>query len=160
MYSSDFNIQITALYMLTPMFALLYFNPKITIYSCVIATISMMAGVIVTSPKAGPELWHVSPIHYILTTGGGRLIEMIFASGIVISASSITRSLMISLQQNNDKISSMQSGLVYSFADMIESRDGTFTPWMVWWLERIEASGYNSFSNDGCANDLTLFTPN
>lgn len=125
MYSSDFNIQITALYMLTPMFALLYFNPKITIYSCVIATLSMIAGVIVTSPKAGPELWHVSPIHYILTTGGGRLIEMIFASGIVISASSITRSLMISLQQNNDKISSIQSGLVYSFADMIESRDGT-----------------------------------
>lgn len=28
---------------------------------------------------------------------------------------------------------------------MIESRNGTITPWMVWWLERIEASGYNKY---------------
>jgi hypothetical protein len=27
----------------------------------------------------------------------------------------------------------------------IESRDGSKTPWMVWWLERIEASGYNKY---------------
>ena len=28
---------------------------------------------------------------------------------------------------------------------MIQSRDETVTPWMVWWLERIEASGYNRY---------------
>ena len=28
---------------------------------------------------------------------------------------------------------------------MIESQNGTITPWMVWWLERIEASGYNKY---------------
>lgn len=28
---------------------------------------------------------------------------------------------------------------------MIESKDETITPWMVWWLERIEASGYNKY---------------
>ena len=28
---------------------------------------------------------------------------------------------------------------------MIESRDETKTPWMVWWLEQIEASGYNRY---------------
>lgn len=28
---------------------------------------------------------------------------------------------------------------------MIESRDGTKNPWMVWWLEKIEASGYNRY---------------
>jgi hypothetical protein len=28
---------------------------------------------------------------------------------------------------------------------MIESKDETVTPWMVWWLERIEASGYNKY---------------
>lgn len=28
---------------------------------------------------------------------------------------------------------------------MIESRNGTITPWMVWWLENIEASGYNKY---------------
>lgn len=27
----------------------------------------------------------------------------------------------------------------------IESKDGTTTPWMVWWLEQIEASGYNRY---------------
>lgn len=27
----------------------------------------------------------------------------------------------------------------------IESRDGTTTPWMVWWLEQIESSGYNRY---------------
>lgn len=28
---------------------------------------------------------------------------------------------------------------------MIESRDGTTKPWMVWWKEEIEASGYNRY---------------
>ena len=28
---------------------------------------------------------------------------------------------------------------------MIQSRDESVTPWMVWWLERIEASGYNKY---------------
>ena len=28
---------------------------------------------------------------------------------------------------------------------MIESRNGNTTPWMVWWLEQIEASGYNRY---------------
>ena len=28
---------------------------------------------------------------------------------------------------------------------MIESRDGAQKPWMVWWLEEIEASGYNRY---------------
>lgn len=27
----------------------------------------------------------------------------------------------------------------------IESRDGTTKPWMVWWLEEIESSGYNKY---------------
>ena len=27
----------------------------------------------------------------------------------------------------------------------IESRDGKKTPWMIWWLEQIEASGYNRY---------------
>ena len=28
---------------------------------------------------------------------------------------------------------------------MIESKNGLTTPWMVWWLERIESSGYNKY---------------
>jgi hypothetical protein len=28
---------------------------------------------------------------------------------------------------------------------MIESRDGTKRPWMIWWLEQIESSGYNKY---------------
>lgn len=28
---------------------------------------------------------------------------------------------------------------------MIQSKDKTVTPWMVWWLEQIEASGYNRY---------------
>jgi hypothetical protein len=28
---------------------------------------------------------------------------------------------------------------------MIESQNGSKKPWMVWWLEQIEASGYNRY---------------
>jgi len=125
LYSLDYNIQITALYLLTPMFALLYFNPGLTIYASVLATLSMVMGIIISAPHAGPELWHVEPLQYIFTTGSGRLVEMIAASSILISASEIARKMMIKLKSGTDKISAMQSGLVYSFADMIESRDGT-----------------------------------
>lgn len=29
---------------------------------------------------------------------------------------------------------------------MLESQDGTVTPWMVWWLEQVEAKGYNTYT--------------
>jgi hypothetical protein len=28
---------------------------------------------------------------------------------------------------------------------MIQSQDGSVTPWMTWWLEHVEAGGYNRY---------------
>lgn len=126
LYSCDVNIQITSLYMLAPMIAVLYFNPRLTAFACLISIVSMLTGIVLSAEQAVEILWRgVSPVQYIFTTGGGRFVEMIGASAVFISTSTIARNMLRSLKQRNQKINSMQSGLVYSFADMIESRDGT-----------------------------------
>jgi hypothetical protein len=38
---------------------------------------------------------------------------------------------------------------------MVESRDGTNKPWMVWWKEEIEASGYNRYVVLKMTHELT-----
>jgi len=127
-YSTDVNIGITVLFMAVPMLSLFYFNPRLEIVSCSIAIISMLAGVWIQAPGAIVK-WGLEDsydrILYMLTTGSAHFMEMVVASIIFVSVSILTRRLMFSMKENNEKLESIQNDLVYSFADMIESRDGT-----------------------------------
>lgn len=126
LYSVDVNIQITVLYFLAPMFALLYFKPHFITITCIVAALSMLAGTCISAVQATEVIWHdVTPAMYIITTGGSRFLELLFASVIFISVNIVARKMMISIERRNEKIDTMQNSLVYSFADMIESRDGT-----------------------------------
>lgn len=126
LYSLDINIQISVLTMLSVYFSLLYFDPLLTIFACVVSLLSVILSTIYTAPQAVEVLWRgISSNQYILTTGSARLIEIIGASILFISLSFLARRLMLSLHQRNEKIYLMQNQIVYSFADIIESRDGT-----------------------------------
>lgn len=126
LYSIDVNIQMTISYMVTPLFALMYFNPGFTAYACFLSFVSMVVSTCISAPQAVEILWKgVSPLQYVLTTGSGRVLEFVFGSVILVSASNFASKLMISLNKRNEEINKMQNELVYSFADMIESRDGT-----------------------------------
>lgn len=126
LYSLDINIQISVLTMLSVYFSLLYFDPPLTIFACVVSFLSVILSTIYTAPQAVEILWRgISSNQYILTTGSARLIEIISASILFISLSFLARRLMLSLHQRNEKIYLMQNQIVYSFADIIESRDGT-----------------------------------
>ena len=52
LYSMDVNIQITILYMLVPIVSVLYYIPKLTFYSCIIAFVSMVAGTCISAEQA------------------------------------------------------------------------------------------------------------
>lgn len=126
LYTLDVNTQVTVSYMLAVFFSLLYFNPIVTIYSCVLALISVIFSTIISAPQAVSIFWPgISPVQYIWTTGSGRVAELLSASTLFISLSILARNLMNSLHQRNERIYSMQTQIVYSFADIIESRDGT-----------------------------------
>jgi len=125
LYSTDVNIQITVLYMLAPFFALLYFNPGFTFAACILSFISMIAGTCLSARQATEIIWPgVSPFMYIVTTGSGRVLEHIFVTAILVTASKVASRIMQSLELRNRKISFIQNDIVFSFADMIESRDG------------------------------------
>ena len=126
LYSLDINIQISVLTMLSVYFSLLYFDPLLTIFACVVSLLSVILSTIYTAPQAVEVLWRgISSNQYILTTGSGIIIEIISASILFISLSFLARKMMLSLHQRNEKIYLMQNQIVYSFADIIESRDGT-----------------------------------
>ena len=125
-YSTDVNTQVSVTYMLTAFFSLLYFRPRVTIFACVVSIVSAIISTFLSAEQAVELLWHdVTPIQYILTTGSGLLIEIIASSIIFISVSILAQKLMNSLNQRNERIYAMQNQVVYGFADIIESRDGT-----------------------------------
>lgn len=125
-YSFDCDMNITIMLMMAPLIALLYFNPKLEIIICISAIISMIAGIIIQAPETVEKLYPgVSPFMFVLTTGGTHLAEMIGASVVLVTVTIIARKLMNKVDERNTTISSIQKNLVYSFADMIESRDGT-----------------------------------
>lgn len=125
-YSTDVDLAVTIMYMTGPLFALLYFDPKLEFVSCIISIISMIIGIVIMAPEAAPHLYiPVTPLFFILTTGGAYLLEMIFGSGLLMAATIIARKMMILVYSNGNRIASMQNDLIFSFADMIESRDGT-----------------------------------
>ena len=125
-YSIDVNIQPTVSNILAVIFSLLYFNYHVTIFASILSIVSVVTSTIITSSQAVEKFWpDVTPLQYVLTTGTGRLIEMIVASVILISVSILSRNLLMSLYKRNERISTMQNQVVFSFADIIESRDGT-----------------------------------
>lgn len=126
LYSMDVNLQMTILYMVVPIVSVLYYLPKLTLYSCILALVSMLAGTCISAKQAVEVLWHdVTPVYYVFTTGSARFMEFIAGTILLCSIASLARKMMISLKHRTEKISEMQNNLVYSFADMIESRDGT-----------------------------------
>jgi len=126
LYSVDINIIMSVLYALVPLLALAYFNPKLELFAGIMATISIITGTAVVSKQATEVLYvDVTPLMYILTTGGGRLVEFIFADIIFYNIAVLARNIMNNFKTKNSKLNTMQDNLVFGFADMIESRDGT-----------------------------------
>lgn len=126
LYSADCDMDITVTYMLAPIVALLYFNPRLEVVTCIASIISMLAGVIIQAPDTVRQIYHdVTPFMFVLTTGGAHFMEMLVASFFFITIASFSRNLISSLHNRNEEIASIQNNLAYSFADMIESRDGT-----------------------------------
>jgi len=126
LYSIDINVQLSILYGLVPLLSLAYFNPTLELIACITAGISLVTGTCISSPQACRELFtNVTPVVYCLTTGGGRLVEFIFATLIFHRIAILARSIMNDFQSKNTRLNSIQDNLVFAFADMIESRDGT-----------------------------------
>lgn len=125
-YSGDCDMDVTVFYMIAPITALLYFNPKLEVITCICSIISMFIGIIIQAPVTVEELFHdVTPFMFVITTGGAHFVEMVVASAIFVTITILSRSLLNTVNMRNDEIKSIQNNLVFSFADMIESRDGT-----------------------------------
>lgn len=125
-YSFDCDMDITVMYMLSPLTALLYLNPTLEIITCIFSIVSMMIGIIIQAPVTVLELYHdVTPLLFILTTGGAHFVEMLVATVLLVMITILSRRLMNATIKKNEEIISIQNNLAYSFADMIESRDGT-----------------------------------
>lgn len=124
--SLDVNLQLTITYMIVPMLAMMYCNVKFTLYSCTLSLISMLIGKWLCAEQAIQLFWPgITKQQYMLTTAGGHVLEFILGTIVLCSASSLARQLIMILQNRTKEVVNIQNQMVYSFADMIESRDGT-----------------------------------
>lgn len=125
-YSTDWDMSVTVMYMIAPIAALMYFDPKLEVVTCLSSIISMFIGIIIQAPVTSAQLFiPCTPLFFILTTGGAHFFEMVVASAFFVTISYIVRGLINTVIHRNEEIEAIQNNLVFSFADMIESRDGT-----------------------------------
>lgn len=124
--SLDVNLQLSVTTMITPIVALAYFSPAFTLYTCILSSISQILISCITAKQAVEYFWpNITPLDYVFTTGGGHLMESIIVTIVFLCVTITARKLMLFLQKRNQQVQTIQNQLVYSFADMIESRDGT-----------------------------------
>lgn len=126
MFSLDVNLQLSIMTMIVPIITVFYFNPLFTLLACVVSSLSSLVSTSLCAEQAIEYFWHnITPLQYLLTTGGGHLLEQIILTFILVKITTSAQALFLNLQERTLQVASMQNQIVYSFADMIESRDGT-----------------------------------
>lgn len=122
----DFNLQLTVTYILIPAFSIIYFNPRFSIYACALAFFCSEVGIFISAEETVEQFWKGDTVlHYIVATSIGRFMEMLMISILIVTSTIVARKLLKSLKKRNDQIEALQQEVIFSFADMIESRDGT-----------------------------------
>lgn len=122
--ATDINIGIYLTYMLAPMFSSLYFDKKFTKNILFISYFMMLIGLYHRSFSIVSQLYTQSTeIQWFMSTSFGFTIEYIILSVVIYNFSIRARVFMENLISRNAKIKSIQEHIIFSFADLIESRD-------------------------------------
>lgn len=122
----DYNLQITVTFILVPIFSIFYFDPKFSLYSCILAFLASEASILIVAEETTAHFWPNDTVQdFILATSIGRTMEIGMASILICSSTVVAKNLLESLKKRNDEIEVLQREVIFSFADMIESRDGT-----------------------------------
>ncbi|MBR3814329.1 MAG: HD domain-containing protein [Spirochaetaceae bacterium] len=124
--SLDPNIKITVAYSIMPLITFLYFDPKFSFWACIICLISAItAWFLISDETIAFNHLGVSKKFYLISSGSGLLLEFTAMTLLLCVSSVQTNKFKMSLLEHNVKIRDMQTKVLYSFADLIELRDGT-----------------------------------
>ena len=124
--SLDPNLKVTVSYSVMPLITFLYFDPKFSFCACVICFISAFSAFFLTSEETIRFYsLNVSKKLYLITSGSALLIEFTAMTTLLCISAVQTNKFKMSLIEHNIKMRDMQTRILYSFADLIELRDGT-----------------------------------
>ena len=124
--SLDPNLKVTVTYSVMPLITFLYFDPKFSFWACIICLISAFSAWFLISDET-IEFFHlgVSKKFYLISSGSALLLEFTAMTTLLCVSSVQTNKFKMSLIEHNLKLREIQTRVLYSFADLIELRDGT-----------------------------------
>lgn len=124
--SLDPNLKITVSYSVMPLITFLYFDPKFSFWACIISFISAFTAWFLISDET-IEFFSlgVTKKFYLISSGSALLLEFGAMTTLLCISSMQTYRFKKSLIAHNIKRRDMQTRVLYSFADLIELRDGT-----------------------------------
>lgn len=124
--SLDPNLKVTVTYSVMPLITFLYFDPKFSFWACIICLISAFSAFFLTSDETIKFYsFNISRKLYLISSGSALLLEFTAMTVLLCVSSVQTNKFKMSLIEHNLKIREMQTRVLYSFADLIELRDGT-----------------------------------
>ncbi len=123
--SLDPNLKVTVSYSVMPLITFLYFDPKYSFWACVICFVSAFSAFFLISDETIKFYsLNISRKNYLITSGSALLLEFTAMTTLLCISAMQTNKFKMSLIAHNIKMRDMQTRVLYSFADLIELRDG------------------------------------
>jgi len=124
--SLDPNLKVTVSYSVMPLITFLYFDPKFSFWACVICFISAFSAWFLISDETIKFFsLNVSRQFYLISSGSALILEFTAMTTLLCISAMQTNKFKMSLIEHNIKFREVQTRVLYSFADLIELRDGT-----------------------------------
>lgn len=122
--ASNGNVGIYMVYILTPVLSCIYFDYKFTRNISIIGYLFMIITLFIRSADMVVITYtNYSRMQWFIAFGLGYTIEYLAMAGIALTIAQRAKEVMYKLFVRNEKVTEIQNQMIYSFADIIESRD-------------------------------------
>ena len=114
---TNVNMQLTAAVIIIPVSTMIYLDPTVTLFSGILACLSHLLDSIIIADEAVKVLWtdqNLTPLQYILSTGGSALLEMVSITIVMTITTVLVRNFILNLMtQKSKKVNKENFNRVY-----------------------------------------------
>ena len=123
---TNVNMQLTAAVIIIPVSTMIYLDPTVTLFSGILACLSHLLDSIIIADEAVKVLWtnqNLTPLQYILSTGGSALLEMVSITIVMTITTVLVRNFILNLMSQKSKKVNTYNTITSSLLELIEFRD-------------------------------------
>lgn len=113
-------------YVIVPIFACMYFNKRFTLTVCLVSYVVFVVTIFIRSKQLTPGLdYGLKGMSWFSAFALGGTVEYLICTLLVYFVTKTTHEILDKQHQQSEKILSMQTQTITSFANLVESKDST-----------------------------------